>query len=98
MSPQVVDRARVASARVHRGPNSGRRPKLTGARPSGHSGAWRLAAEAREANGWCGDPSGRLILCEGAARPASGGRERSSVSALSVRGARGEEMKRGEPG
>jgi hypothetical protein len=31
-SPRVVDRARVAGRRVHRGPHCGRRPELTGAR------------------------------------------------------------------
>jgi hypothetical protein len=39
LSPRAVDRARVAGPQVHRGPQSGQRPELTGARPSGRSGA-----------------------------------------------------------
>jgi hypothetical protein len=37
-SPRVVDHPRVVGPQVHRGPHSGRRPELTGARPSSHSG------------------------------------------------------------
>jgi hypothetical protein len=59
-SPRSVDHVRVASSRVHHGPHSGRWPEVTGARPSGRSGARRLAAEAREARRRHGDPSGRL--------------------------------------
>jgi hypothetical protein len=44
------------------------------------------------------DPSGGLTSSGGVARRASGGGERSSVAALGVRGARGEEVKRGEQG
>jgi hypothetical protein len=51
--------------------------------------------EAREARGRCGDPSGGLTSGGGAARQASNGGERSSVVALGVRGAQGEEVKRG---
>jgi hypothetical protein len=89
---------KVAGPRVHYGPHSGRRPEFTGARPCYHNGAWWLAVEAREARGRHGDPSGRLSSGGGAARQASGGGERSSAVVLSVRGARGEEVKRGERG
>jgi hypothetical protein len=89
---------RVAGPRVHRGPHSGRWPEFTGARPSCRSGARWLAAEAREARGRRRDPTGGLTSGGGAARRASGGGERSSTVALSVRGTRGEEVKRGERG
>jgi hypothetical protein len=91
LSPRAVDYARVASPRVHRGPHSGRRQKLTGARASDCSGARQLAVEAPEARGRRGDPSGGLTLGEEAARWASGGGEQSSTATLGVRGARGEE-------
>jgi hypothetical protein len=94
-SPRFVDHARLAGPRVHCGPHSGRRSELTGTRPSGRSGARWLAAEAREARGWRGDPNGGLTSGGGVARRASGGGERSSVVVLSVRGARGEKVKRG---
>jgi hypothetical protein len=45
-----------------------------------------------------GDPSGVLTSGRGVVRWASSGGERSSVAALGVRGARGEEVKRGEQG
>jgi hypothetical protein len=79
-----VDRARVAGPRVHRGPHSGRRPELTRARPSGRFGARRLAVEATEARGRHGNPSGGLTLGGEAARWASGGGERSSMTAIGV--------------
>jgi hypothetical protein len=44
------------------------------------------------------DPSGGLTSSGGVARWASGGEEQSSAAALGVRGARGEEVKRGEQG
>jgi hypothetical protein len=83
-SPRSVDRVRVAGPRVHHGPHSGRRSEFTGARPSCRSGARWLAAEAREARGRRGDPSGGLTSGGGKARRASS--------------ARGEEVKRGERG
>jgi hypothetical protein len=54
--------------------------------------------EAQEARGQCGDSSGRLTSGGGAVRRSSGSGERRSVVALSVRGTRGEEVKRGERG
>jgi hypothetical protein len=65
----------------------------TGCRPrkNGRSEARRLAAEAREAKGRCGDPSGGLTLGGEVAWWASGGGEQSSVAMLNERGARGEE-------
>jgi hypothetical protein len=90
-SPRAVDRARVAGPHVHHGPHSGRRPELTGAQPSGRSGAQQLVAEASEARGQRGDPSDGLILGGEAVRWASSGRQQSSVVTLDVRGARGEE-------
>jgi hypothetical protein len=74
----------VAGPRVHRGPHSGRRPELTGAWPSGRSGARRLPAEAWEASGRRGDPSGELTSDGGAVRRTSDGGERSSVAAICV--------------
>jgi hypothetical protein len=97
-SPGSVDRTRVASTWVHHGPHSGWRPEFTRAQPSCRSGARWLAVEAWEARGRCGDPSGGLTSGGGAVRWASGGGERSSVAALGVRGARGEEVRRGEGG
>jgi hypothetical protein len=47
--------------------------------------------EAPEARGRHGTPSGRLTLGREATRWASGGGERSSVAALGVRDAQGEE-------
>jgi hypothetical protein len=88
----------VAGPRVHRGPHSGPRPEFTGARPSCRSGARWLTAEAREARGQRGDPSGGLTSGGGVARQASDSGERSSAVALGVRGAWGEEVKRGERG
>jgi hypothetical protein len=87
-----VDRARVASPWVHRGPHRGRWLELTGARPSGRSGAQRFAAEALEARGRLGDPSSGLTMAGEAARWASDGGEQSSVAALGVRGAQGERV------
>ena len=52
--------------------------------------------EAREARGRRGDPSGGLTSGGGVVRRSSGSGEPNSVVALSVRGARGEEVKRGE--
>ena len=72
--------------------------ELTGARARDRSGARRLAAEAREARGRRGDPSGGLTLGGGTARRPSDGGERSLAAALGVRGARGEEVKGGERG
>jgi hypothetical protein len=65
---------------------------------SGPLRAWRLAAEAREARGRRGEPSGGLTLGGGTARRPSDGGERNSAAALGVRGARGEEVKEGERG
>jgi len=93
-----MDRAGVAGPRVHGGPQAAARPELAGARPSCRSTARWLAAEVREARGRHGDPSDGLTLGGGAARRASGGGERNSAAALGVRGARGEEVKRGERG
>jgi hypothetical protein len=90
-SPRAVDHARVAGPHVHHGPHSGRRPELTGAQPSGRSGAQQLVVEASEARGQSGDPSDGLTLGGEAARWASSGRQQSSVVTLGVRGARGEE-------
>jgi hypothetical protein len=86
-----VHHARVAGLWVHRGPHSGPWPELTGARPSGHSRARRLVAEALEARGRRGDPSSWLTLGREAPRWASSGGEQNSVVVLGVRGARGEE-------
>jgi hypothetical protein len=74
----------VAGPLVHRGRHSGRRPELTRARPSGRSGARRLAAEAREASGRRGDPSGGLTSDGGAVRRTRDGGERSSVATIGV--------------
>jgi hypothetical protein len=63
------------SPRVHHGPHSGRWLELTKARPSGRSGARRLATESREAKGQHGDPSGGLTSSGGAVRRASDGGE-----------------------
>ena len=93
-----MDRAGVAGPWVHSGPQAATAEKLTGARARGRSGARRLAAEAREARGRRGDPSGGLTFGGGTAKRASDGGERSSVAALGVRGARGEEVKGGERG
>jgi hypothetical protein len=90
-SPRAMDHTWVVGPRVHHGPHNGRRPELSGARPSGHSGARRLAAEAPEARGRGGDPSGWLTLGGEAVRWASGDGEQSFLAVLSVRGARGEE-------
>jgi hypothetical protein len=88
----------VVGPRVHLGPHSGRRPEFTRARPSCRSEERWLAAEAREARGRRGDPSGELTLGRGAVMRASDGGERGSAAALGVRGALGEEVKRGERG
>ncbi len=88
-------------SRVHGGPADGARPELTGARPSGRSGAPRLAAEAREASGRHGDPSGGLTSDGGAVRRTSDGGERSSAAVIGVErlGARiGGKERRGERG
>jgi hypothetical protein len=69
---------------VHYGPADGARPELAGAWPSGRTGAPRLAAEAREASGRHGDPSGRLTSDVGAVRRTSDGGERSSAAVISV--------------
>jgi hypothetical protein len=74
-SPRSVDHVRVAGPRVHHGPHSGRRSELTEARPSGRSRARRLAAEAREARGRSGDPSGELTSGGGVAEQANDGGE-----------------------
>jgi hypothetical protein len=84
-NPQSIDRVRVAGPWVHRGLHSGRRLELTGARPSGRSGARWLAAEAREAIGRRGNPSGGLTSGGGAVRRASDGGERSSTATLGER-------------
>jgi hypothetical protein len=68
------------------------------ARPSCRSRARWLAAEAHEASGRRGHPSGGLTSGRGVVRRASGGGEQSSAAALGVRGAQGEEVKRGERG
>jgi hypothetical protein len=68
LSPQAMDCARVAGPRVHHGPHSGLWLELTGARPSGRSGAWWLAAEAPEARGRREDPSSGLAEVERRAR------------------------------
>jgi hypothetical protein len=69
---------------VHRGPHSGRRPKLTEARPSGRSRARRLAVEALVVRGQHGNPSGGLTLGGEAARWASGGGEQSTAAVIGV--------------
>jgi hypothetical protein len=74
----------VASPRLHCGPHSGRRPELTGAQPSGRSGARRLAVEAQEASGRRGDPSGGLTSNGGAVRRTSDGGEQSSTVVIGV--------------
>ena len=71
-------------SRVHGGPADGARPELTGARPSGRSGAPRLAAEAREASGRHGDPSGGLTSDGGAVTRTSDAGERSSAAVIGV--------------
>jgi hypothetical protein len=88
----------VASPLVHHGPHSGRWPEFTRAQPSCRPRARWLATEAWEARGWRRHPSGELTSGEGAARRASDGEERSSAAVLGVRGAQGEEVKRGERG
>jgi hypothetical protein len=88
----------VAGPRVHCGPHSGQRPEFTGARPSCRSGAQWLAVEAREPRGRCRDPSGGLTSGGLLVRWARSGGKRSSAVALGVRGAPGEEVKRGERG
>jgi hypothetical protein len=55
-----------------------------GAQPSCHSRAWWIAAEAREASGRRGDPSGGLTSDGGAVRRTSDGGERSSAAAIGV--------------
>jgi hypothetical protein len=51
--------------------------------------------ETQEERGWRRDHSGGLTSGGGAARQASSDGERNSMVALGVRGARGEEVKRG---
>jgi hypothetical protein len=92
-----VDHERAA---VH-GSTVDPRTELTGARPSGRSGAQRLATEAREASGRHGDPSGGVTSDGGAVRWTSDGGERSSAVVISVErlGARiGGKERRGERG
>jgi hypothetical protein len=89
----------VAGPWVHRGPHNGRRPESSpelalGAAP-GHGGLRRRHGRQE---GRRGDPSGGLTLGGGTTRRPSDGGERSSAVALGVRGARGEEVKRGERG
>jgi hypothetical protein len=88
-------------SRVHGGPAAGAPPELTGARPSGRSGAPRLAAEAQEASERHGDPSGGLTSDRGAVRRTRDGGEQSSAAVISVErlGARiGGKERRGERG
>jgi hypothetical protein len=70
-------------------------PKLGLATTSGHGG---LPQRHGRQEGGTGTLVAGSPRAEGAVRRASGGGERSLVATLGVRGARGEEVKRGERG
>jgi hypothetical protein len=74
----------TTSGRRCTGPRWTRGRSAAGARPSGRSGAPRLAAEAREASRRHGDPSGGLTSDGGGVRRTSNGGERSSAAVIGV--------------